>query len=180
MKFSGRVLALDIATVTGWAVGAPGEVPEFGSVRFGKKGASRAETYRAFRTWLEDKWNVRGAQPEMIIYESPLVPSFAAGKTNIDTLRLLSGLCENLEEWSLGKFELHEATVSKVRVFFIGGNYKSRIAKPLVLERCNAIGWPCTTTDESDACALLAFQLARLRPDLSVETMPLFYRPLSP
>ena len=32
--FTGNVLALDLATVTGWAYGRPGAVPIFGHLRF--------------------------------------------------------------------------------------------------------------------------------------------------
>jgi len=135
MSFTGKVLALDIATVTGWAYGSPGEVPTFGSIRFGKPGGSRAAAYRAFSKWLETEWNVRDHQPDLIVYESPAVPSIMSGRTNIDTIRLLVGLAEYLEGWCYGNFELREASVSQVRAHFLGRNMKSAIAKPMTVER---------------------------------------------
>jgi hypothetical protein len=178
MTFTGRVLALDIATVTGWAFGSPGEAPAFGSIRFGKPGGSRAAAYRAFSKWLDEKWNVRDDQPDLIVYESPAVPSIMSGRTNIDTIRLLVGLAEYLEGWSYDRFELREASVSQVRAHFLGRNMKSAIAKPMTMQRCLELGWEVTNTDEADACALWDYQCRFLRPDLASKTAPLMSRAL--
>ena len=173
----GVVLALDLATTTGWAYGSPGAVPKFGHLRFTKSGASRAETYRAFRLWLETEWHNKGfSTPHLIVYESPAVPSIMAGKTNIDTIKLLIGFAEHLEEWTHHRFELREASVGQVRAHFIGRNYKSSIAKPMVFDACHARGWMCETTDESDACALWDYQCCWLDPQVAVRSTPLFRR----
>ena len=172
--FEGRVLALDLATTTGWAYGAPGSIPRCGHLRFAAKGASRALIYRNFRNWLEEKWNVRDEQPDFIAYESPAVPSIMAGRTNIETIRLLMGLAENLEEWCLGKVELRESRVSDVRVHFIGSNMKSALAKQKTFEQCQMLGWNPQDFDESDACALWDFQCAWLNPKLAAYSTPLF------
>lgn len=173
-KFTGTVLALDLATITGWAHGKPGEAPNFGSVQFGKPGTSRAKIYRAFREWLETVWNARNHQPDLIVFESPAVPSIMGGRTHVDTTKMLFGLSEHLEEWAYEKFELREASVSQVRSHFIGGNFKSKIAKPMVMERCVELGWKTETYDQSDACALWDYQCCFLRPELAVMTTRLF------
>jgi len=178
MSFTGKVLALDIATVTGWAYGSPGEVPTFGSIRFGKPGGSRAAAYRAFSKWLETEWNVRDHQPDLIVYESPAVPSIMSGRTNIDTIRLLVGLAEYLEGWCYGNFELREASVSQVRAHFLGRNMKSAIAKPMTMARCRELGWAVKDSDEADACALWDYQCRFLRPDLASKTAPIFSKAL--
>ena len=175
MIFEGRVLALDLATTTGWAFGAPGSIPQFGHLRFSKPGSARPVTYRAFRTWLEDRWNVRDHQPDLVVYESPAVPSIMAGKTNIDTIKLLVGLAEHLEEWCHKKVELREARVADVRVHFIGQNMKSAYAKQKTLEQCVMLGWKVETADEADACALWDFQCAWLNPRLAAHSTPLFH-----
>jgi hypothetical protein len=174
MTFTGTVLALDLASVTGWAHGKPGAVPTFGHTRFVSQGTSRAGLYRAFRSWLDQKWNVRDAQPDLIVYESPAVPSLMGGKTNIDTTKTLIGLAEHLEEWAYNNIELREASVSQVRAHFIGQNMKAAVAKPLTVERCRDLGWQVETTDEADACALWDYQCCWLRPDLAARTTPLF------
>ena len=173
-KFTGTVLALDLSTVTGWAVGKPGEKPRFGHIRFVKAGAARPRVYRAFRSWLDETWNVRDHQPDLIVYESPAVPMLMSGRTNIDTVRLLTGLAEHLEEWAYEVCNLREAAVKDVRVHFIGRNLKSKIAKPMTVERCHQLGWPVETDDEGDACALWDYQCSWLRPELAFKTTPLF------
>ena len=175
MTFKGNVLALDLATVTGWAYGAPGDVPTFGSIRFIKPGGSRAAAYRAFRAWLEGKWNVRDAQPDLIVYESSNV-QFMGGKTNIDTIKLLIGLAEHLEEWAHNNIDLREASVSQVRSHFLGQNMKAAIAKPMTVERCRSLGWNVSNPDEADACALWDYQCCWLDPQVAVRSTPLFQR----
>jgi hypothetical protein len=96
------------------------------------------------------------------------------GKTNINTIKVLMGLAEHLEEWAYNKFELREATVAQVRAHFIGQNFKSKIAKPMTMDQCRELGWNVETTDEADACALWSYQCAYLRPDVAVRQTPLF------
>jgi len=178
--FEGRVLALDLATTTGYAYGAPGSIPQFGHLRFAKPGSPRALVYRNFRNWLDQKWGGRidddNAIPDVIVYESPAVPSIMAGKTNIDTIKLLMGLAEHLEEWCHGKAELHEARVAAVRVHFIGQNMKSAMAKQKTFDQCRMLGWEVADFDEADACALWDFQCAWLNPKLAAYSTPLFRR----
>lgn len=173
-KVDGSVLALDLATVTGWAYGQPGEKPTCGHERFAKQGEERPTAYRTFRLWLDLFCSAR--PPTVIVYESPAVPAFLGGKTNINTTKLLFGLCENLEEWAWQKFELREASVAQVRAHFIGRNLKSNIAKELTVARCRERGWTVATPDEADACALWDYQCAFLRPDLAALHTPLFER----
>jgi crossover junction endodeoxyribonuclease RuvC len=170
--YKGTVLALDLATVTGWAAGKPGTVPTFGHVRFMRPGMSRAAGYRELRGWLD--MTMHQGKVDLIVFESPAVPSIMAGKTNIDTIKLLIGLAENLEEWSYNHIELREASVSQVRSHFIGQNMKAAIAKPMTMQRCRTLGWNVATTDEADACALWDYQCCHLRPDLAASGTPLF------
>ena len=172
--FSGTVLALDLATTTGFAYGKPGEAPVFGSHRYARPGAPRAMAYRSFRVWLDDFTHYN--KIDLIVYESPAVPSIMAGRTNIDTIRLLMGLAEHLEEWCHNHIELREASVSQVRAHFIGRNLRSKIAKPMTVERCRELSWMVKTTDEADACALWDYQCSFLRPDLAANQTPLFRR----
>jgi hypothetical protein len=175
--FEGRVLALDLASVTGYAYGVPGSIPQCGHLRFSKPGSSRAQTYRAFREWLDSAWGRK--IPDIIVYELPMHPLHVRGKTTFETTKLLIGLAEHLEEWSYEKAELREATVGQVRSHFIGRNMNGVIAKRETFERCKILGWPVETKDESDACALWHYQCAWLNPKLSAlpfKVLPLFKR----
>jgi crossover junction endodeoxyribonuclease RuvC len=176
MTFTGRVLALDLATTTGWAFGCPGSIPLCGHIRFSKPGTPRAQTFRAYRQWLDDAWGGRDQLPDLIVYESPAVGMQMQGKTNVETLRLLGGLPAILEEWCVNKVDLCEATVAQVRAHFVGSNMRAKIARPLTLERCQVMGWPVTTQDEADAAALWSFECAWLNPQLAWRHTPLFSR----
>jgi hypothetical protein len=171
MTFKGTVLSLDLATVTGFAWGKPGTVPKFGNKRWMKPGGSRASAYRELRGWLDAF--THNEKIDLIVYESANV-QFMAGKTNIDTIKLLIGLAENLEEWCHDHIELREASVSQVRSHFLGQNLKAVVAKPATVSRCHELGWNVTTHDEGDACALWDYQCCHLRPDIAVGSTPLF------
>jgi hypothetical protein len=169
-KFTGKVLALDLATTTGWAFGRPGTKPKFGTVRFAKPGAARAKVYSAFREWLF----LRIGQPDLIVFESAASPMVMQGRTNIDTIKLLIGLTEHLEEWCHERVELREASVQQIRPHFIGENMKSKLAKAATIERCHELGWMVTNDNEADACALWSYQVCCLRPDIAIRMTPLF------
>jgi hypothetical protein len=169
--FKGNVLALDLATVSGYAWGKPNGTPKFGHVRLAKAGESRVIAYKRFRLWL-DLW-CSAHKTEIICFESP-VATFLPN-TSINTIKLLIGLCEHLEFWALEHgIELREASVAAVRSHFIGRNLRSAIAKPLVLAKCRERGWMAETTDESDALALLDYQISCLRPEIGTKSTPLF------
>ena len=176
-KFTGNVLALDLATTTGWAYGKPGSTPSFGHMRLTPPSMSRGVAYRAFRRWLDTWWSAAPHnKPDLIVFESPAVPSIMRGHTNIDTTKLLIGLCEHLEEWAYDRVELREASVSQVRSHFIGKNFKASLAKPMVMERCQELGWRCETHDELDACALWDYQCAWLDSRVALLSTPLFQK----
>src|SRR4051812_45012684 len=88
--FNGEVLALDLATSTGWCTGVPGGKPRFGSLRFGNASADRPARYRAMRDWLSVMITPKTRR---VIFESSAVPSIMMGRTNIDTIKLLVGFC---------------------------------------------------------------------------------------
>jgi hypothetical protein len=172
VRFDGTVLALDIASTTGWACGWPGTKPFCGSIRLAKPGTSRAGVHRAFRLWLDKVWS--DPLPDLIVYESPAAPMVMQGTTNIDTIKTLIGLAEHLEEWAYNRVTLREASVSQVRTHFIGRNMKSALAKPKTMQRCRDLGWTIANHDEADAAALWDYQCAFLRPDLAYKSMPLW------
>jgi hypothetical protein len=172
MAFTGTVLALDLASVTGWAFGKPGTVPKFGTHRFVKSGEPRAAAYRQFRLWLDLFCSAH--KTNLVVFESPALPMVMHGKTNINTIKMLMGFAEHLEEWCYNRVELREATVAQVRAHFLGSNMKSAIAKPRTVQQCRDLGWMVDTTDEADACALWSYQCGYLRPDVAVGQTPLF------
>jgi hypothetical protein len=173
MTFTGPILALDLTTQTGWAYGRPGETPQFGSLRFGRPGEDRASKYRTFRNWLSLHLTTHPA--DLIVFESSATASTMSGKTTMDTIKWLVGLCEHLEEFCFDRVELREAMTSQVRAHFLGSNPKRDEAKAKTMQRCREYGWEVSNDDEADALALWVYQVSHLRPDLAAKLTPLFY-----
>ncbi len=181
MGYPSQILALDLAGRTGWACGyATDKVPQSGSIRFAREGASLAATLSDCRLQLRD---FLSANPEigLVVFEAPLVPFFKRGKTNINTIRMLMGLCAVVEEllYTLGVYDIREATVADVRTHFLGSNkHKRAEAKHLTINACYRLGWKPATDDEADAMALWHYQASVFEPQLALQTNPLFRRGL--
>jgi crossover junction endodeoxyribonuclease RuvC len=165
--FDGEILALDLATRTGWARGRPGQDPTFGRILLH---GDKAERYRELRAWLAPQLS----QVDRVIYESAAVPMLMMGRTNTDAIRFLIGCCEHVEELCHGVVELYEVRVSAVRVHFIGRNLKRDLAKAQTRRRCEGLGWMVTNDDEADAAALWSYAVCLMRPDLAHLHSPLF------
>ena len=68
---SPRVLALDVASCTGWATNCLGGHVEAGTQEFGlRRGESAGMRYRRFRLWLQEQF--AELQPEVVAYEAPV------------------------------------------------------------------------------------------------------------
>jgi crossover junction endodeoxyribonuclease RuvC len=168
------ILALDLASVTGWALGAPGEIPRSGSIRFARSGHSMAAHFRGCRTWLTDFVTI--SKPDIVVFEGPLAPSYVAGNTNTDVVRALMGLIAIVEEALYDtRIQVREATVSNVRAFFLGTNrIKRDEAKVATKRRCRELGWPVTDDNSADALALWAYMVNIVSPQDGVKFLPLF------
>jgi hypothetical protein len=157
------ILALDIATQLGWARGPLGaDVPEFGTVRLGKKGASNPYRYAAALRWTVEA--MANDQPDILAIESPIS---IRGFTSQQTARLLFGLPACIMGMAIecGVRDLREHDVRDVRNLFIGRkNLSTDAAKDAVVRRCQQLGWRVPDHNAADACALWAHQCAQIRP----------------
>lgn len=184
----GTILALDLASVTGWAEGAPGGPITSGSLRLGDAGAGQGERFTALFRWL---WTRLSAFPPAAIwFEAPLPPSHMRGHTNVDTSTFLMGLPAVVQTVAQlkGVYRVEKAHVQDVRQHFIAGhgflyrgkpltgrrNLPSKEAKFCVTERCRQLGREPHDDNEADAVALLSYALALARPSLGTESTPLF------
>jgi len=124
--------------------------------------------------WVDE--TLTSLEPNLVVFESAAVATAMGGKTNIETMKKLIGLNEHLEEICYQRVELREANVRQVRAFFLGGAAQKREqAKAATIEKCKSYGWNVENDDEADACALLAYQISCLRPDLAQQFTPMFY-----
>lgn len=176
----GGVLALDVATVTGWAYGPPGsipapsqleisggaEIPQHTSGWKRLSGASTAQVrkFAGIKELLLE--NISLFKPSLVVFEKPYVgirKNKKTGKITADqkTPKLLLGLAAIIElvcdENGIRCFEANNA---EARKYFCGkGGGKRDELKRLVEMRCAELGWKYDNDDEADALGLLDFTL---------------------
>jgi ABC-type cobalt transport system substrate-binding protein len=170
------VLALDLASISGWAVGEPGREPEHGSIRFASVGASHEAVFAGAFRWAINV--ITEHQPTLIVWEAPLPTSFSRGRTTSDVTSLLFGLPAIIGcvAYQLGIYDIRKADTRDVRNHFIGRNPKRAEAKKLVMSQCRQMGWFVTDDNEADACAVWSYMCSLLNPKLAVRPTPLFGR----
>ncbi len=148
------VLALDLASVSGWAVGEPGGKPAHGSHRFARAGASHEAIFAGAVRWLNGIMNEH--DPRIVVWEAPMPTSF--GTTNLNTTTLLYGLPAVIGAitYLRGVYDIRKADTRAVRMHFIGCNPKRAMAKPMVIRQCNKMGWPVSTNRNHPFAAQMA------------------------
>jgi len=152
---SRNVLALDLASETGFAIGEPGQLPRIGSLRFAAAGATHPAIYSAAMSWIAR--TIREEAIVRVVVETPLNPNFKTGFTNIGTIRLLMGLAAVMEgaAHKLGVWHIEEIAVMTWRKHVLGkGNIKGPAAKKMVLRLCRDLGMEPRNNNESDAAGL--------------------------
>jgi hypothetical protein len=133
------IMALDLASTSGWAVGEPGGTPAHGSHRFASAGASHEAIFAGAAKWIGDK--ITFYAPGLVVWEAPLATSFSRGTTTSNTTTLLYGLPAIIGAvaYLRGIYDIRKAETRDVRNHFIGSNPKRAMAKPLVMRQCRAI-----------------------------------------
>jgi ribosomal protein L37AE/L43A len=173
------VLALDLATVTGWARGHVGTTPKYGSVRFLRYHGARdnvifAEALRWISQLLEPQ-----PRPDVVIIEAMLPPEAMKGQTSRavrDRLAGLHGVMRGVAHLR-GVKEIATASVGDIRAHFIGERTATRKnAKLWTVNKCRELGWMPENDNAADALALWHFACSTIDPRLAIEVSPLFRR----
>jgi hypothetical protein len=167
------VLALDLASQTGWACGPIGGVPAHGTVRFGA--SSHEVTFAKALTWMSVMCKLK---IDTVVWEAPLATSFSRGHTNVNTTTLLYGLPAVISAVAHLReiYDVRKATTKDVRNHFIGCNPKRVEAKKLTMRQCRAMGWTVEDDNEADALATWSYMCALIDPKLAVLPTPLLAR----
>lgn len=168
------ILALDLASVSGWAFGDPGGVPVHGSIRFASSGASHEAIFAAAFKWMDQMIVLNG--PATVVWEAPMPTSFNRGKTTSNTTTLLYGLPAVIGAAAYLRrvFDIRKAETKDVRHHFIGCNPKRALAKPMVMRQCRAMGWEIEDDNEADALATWHYMCSLISPKLAMRPTPLF------
>ena len=142
-----KLLALDLSTHTGWAVGEHVDQPRFGTFHLPKTGDDIGTFVAAFDDWLCSMIAVEGL--DELVFEAPLMIGGANAKTNITTVRKLMALASHTE------FVCHrqgvmcrEANLATVKKFFAGSG---RAQKPDMIRSAQRYGFAVKDDNQADA-----------------------------
>ena len=156
------ILALDLSKrSTGWSILPEGaDKPIFGTAVLGSEFTCDGQTFGKLHQILSDLRKI--CQFEHIFYEQAIHPASLTGHTNIDTLRVLSGLCAHVESfgYAVGCRTVTAVNVASWRRHFVGRMpraTKSKQWKDYCIERCQQYGWSPRNSDEADSLGLLDY-----------------------
>lgn len=175
------VLALDqSSSAIGWALGAPGSTPSFGT--FVPPKAKEKEDYAPFlvaaHDWLQEAIVEHGVTH--LSFEEPFMPRagvkwakkgprpfpVAYVETNVHTLRKLYALAGIIEFVTAERaIECSESNIGRWRSWFLKGQPKPKGTKALkraVMDRCAEYGWQPRNDNEGDALGIWAHACAVL------------------
>lgn len=159
MTRPGGILALDIATVVGWAAACGNDTPVYGEMRMGERGCSIGECFLAFDIWLLKQFNT--LQPKVLIFESPALIQRGSADINYRLMGLAAIAELNGVRYGLRVFQAASDTVAK---HFTGrGRWPAKEKKPAVMKMCRIRGWNPQSEDASDALALLDYAQSLLQ-----------------
>lgn len=172
------ILALDLATVTGFARGPVHGQPQCGSVQLAARGASPGAIGAGLTRWL-GRLLSEEPKPDVLVYEEPLPFGVKLGKRNAHSDRILSGLCflAHTIAFCRGVFDVRTASTPDVRRHFIGTNCVRQEAKMYTVRKCRSLGWLESADDDAaDAAALWSYQCSLIDPIAGIKVSPLFNR----
>lgn len=168
-----RVLALDVATVTGCAFGVAGDKPRAWEVDLGKGAADQARFAKAisFARWACEKF-----EPDLVAIEAPV----GGAKTS----HLLVGM------WACIMGEVHrckttpiKCDIATVRKHFLGKHLTAKHyphlkpaqakleIKRAVMNRCRVMGWQAETDNCGDALAIWDYACSTHSPSHHITTI---------
>jgi Holliday junction resolvasome RuvABC endonuclease subunit len=171
------VLALDLATETGWALGRPGDLkPDSGTVRFASKGASHAAISGGALEWMIEFSKERACDEVVIEQEVRKKKTWESSTDADDITRGLIFMARGVL-FKRGVYRLTMAPVNTVRKFFLGdGSLEREQAKHRTVQRCTALGWEPADDNAADALAIWAWRCAMIDPLQGTNLTPLFGR----
>lgn len=147
------ILALDIATTSGWAFGAPGQTPRYGTFTLPPTGDDLGRFAFNFMQWAIAK--VRELEPKEVVFEAPIMPR----ETNILTLKKLYSLSVICELVCIAQgVPCSEIPAGSWRKSFLGPSYPPNGTrdelKRAVIAACRQMGWEPNSTDDADALGI--------------------------
>ena len=170
------MLALDPASVTGFAYGAPDDTPEIGSVKFSREHDVRADVFGRAVAWWRMRMQTRA--PHLLVIEPPIPPGDLWGRSNYDATVILHGLYAIFTGLATEqKIPVIEAPTATWRRYFLGRGKLPRAEAKLAAKRlCRHLKWGDEKSDDNacEAAGIWAWGCAQAEPKLSQRIEPLF------
>lgn len=175
------VLAIDIATTSGFARGDVGGEPLAWSFCFATdSGSSNNSVFGQALQYLSIYLN-QHPRPTVLAIEAMLPPTAMPGETSArvrDRLAGLHGVVRGVA-YLRGIYRIEQATVGDIRAHFLGErNLRRDAAKRATMERCHKLGWRCEDDNQGDALALWSYTCAQIDPVQALRVSPLFNKSL--
>jgi Holliday junction resolvasome RuvABC endonuclease subunit len=149
-----RILALDLATNVGWALGDIDGAIRHDTQRLAGASANNfGALFGSFDHWVSDMITVYS--PDRIVFEAPIV-----GHSSMNAARVLLGLVSIAELIAHRRgLPCWEVAVSTARKHFCGSG---RAKKEDVISRCHELGFTQKDHNAADAIALYHYAAAKL------------------
>lgn len=156
-----KVLALDLATVTGFAVGEPCGEPVHGVITLEGSFGAKCSRLR-YSLW----GLIQEHMPDRVIFEQPL-HAIPKGGGKGPTMRLLQGLTAVAEMVCHDQcVRVFEVATSTWRKHFLGhGGLPSAEAKTYCVQLCHDRGWMVVDNNAADACGIWDYACALVSPE---------------
>ena len=165
-----KVLALDLASKCGVAVGDPNTIPLCFTEVLGETGTHHGARFAQALRMMNRL--IKTYEPGLIVLEAPM--KIARGNKNIEEVLMgLRACVMGIAHMHHIPFEQHD--VKTIRKHFIGnGSLKRADAKAATIARCGQLGWKVKNDDEADAAALWDYACSRQSRSHSLQGTPLF------
>lgn len=161
---SGTLLALDLASNSGWALFAPGRPPRFGTLAWGRKDDDEGTEHIArmcglFANWLEDFYAVEPWQA--MAWEAPfLKPGDKVGKIKI--LIGMVGIAFGFAGSQRHPMPYLEVQPKEIKKRMTGRQDAEKVD---VIKACWSAGWRVKNDHEADACSVGLIAYRRIWPE---------------
>jgi hypothetical protein len=172
------ILALDLASVTGIAVGSPGGNPNAWSIDLG---AGKSEDFRFSQALVYTHRLIERHKPDLLAIEAPV----GGPKTS----HFLVGLVACVRGCAFNrKVRIESYNIAAIRKHFVGGHVTSaaykhldpkrrknearKAGKNLVMSRCRQLGWDAEDDNAADAAALWDYSCALESRSHQITSLP--------
>jgi len=143
------ILALDLATQTGWAYSSAGLVTSGSEGFMPRKNEGKGQRFLKFRSWLRDQIEI--VKPELVVFEEVMRwSSGAAAKCYCGLLAIMMTECEAKEIRYEG---VHVGTIKK------SATKNGSATKEQMIQAARARGYKPQDDNEADAIHILHFFL---------------------